>query len=56
MVIFERPADSEAFEHVLEEAVQRIPVRLLAYHIIPDHWQWWSGRGKTANCHDSLAG
>ena len=38
MKIFKKPADYEAFEQVLEEAVQRISIRLLAYCIMPNHW------------------
>ena len=36
--IFERPGDFEAFERVLGEAQSRIPARILAYCVMPDHW------------------
>ena len=38
MRIFQRPADYEAFETVLLQAVQRTQTRLLAYCILPNHW------------------
>ena len=38
MTIFERDADYEAFERVLEEAVERTKTRLLAYCLMPNHW------------------
>jgi putative transposase len=38
MTIFEDGGDYEAFENVLQEAVDRIEMRLLAYSIMPNHW------------------
>ena len=38
MRIFEKDADFEAFEQVLEEAVERSRTRLLAYCVMPNHW------------------
>jgi putative transposase len=38
MTIFEQDAEYEAFEKVLQEAVERTQTRLLAYCIMPDHW------------------
>jgi len=38
MTIFESPGDYEAFEHVLEQAVERTATRLLAYCVLPNHW------------------
>jgi putative transposase len=38
MTIFEDDADYEAFERVLEEAVDRTKTRLLAYCVLPNHW------------------
>jgi len=38
MTIFEQPEDYEAFERVLEEAVERTQTRLLAYCLMPNHW------------------
>ena len=36
--IFWKPADYEAFENVLQEAGERVPIRLLCYWIMPNHW------------------
>ena len=38
MTIFEQDEDYDAFERVLEEAVQRTQTRLLAYCVMPNHW------------------
>jgi len=38
MTIFEKPDDYDAFECVLEEAVERTEMRLLAYCVMPNHW------------------
>ena len=38
MTIFEKEADYEAFETVLDEAVARTETRLLAYCLLPNHW------------------
>jgi putative transposase len=38
MTIFDKDADYEAFERVLEAAVQRYQTRLLAYCLMPNHW------------------
>jgi putative transposase len=38
MTIFEKAEDYAAFERVLEEAVQRTKMRLLAYCVLPNHW------------------
>lgn len=36
--IFEQPGDYSAFETVLAEAHERMPMRTLAYCLMPDHW------------------
>ena len=36
--IFEKPGDFEGFERVLGEAHERIPARILAYCLMPNHW------------------
>ena len=36
--IFERDGDYAAFERVIEEARARVPMRLLAYCVMPNHW------------------
>ena len=38
LTIFEKDADYEAFERVLEEAQERLPLRILAYTLMPNHW------------------
>jgi len=38
MTIFEKDGDYEAFELVLEEAVDRTQTRLLAYCVMPNYW------------------
>jgi putative transposase len=38
LTIFEKDADYEAFERVLEEAHARTPLRILAYTLMPNHW------------------
>jgi putative transposase len=36
--LFHKPADYDAFERVLAEARQQVPVRLLGYCVLPNHW------------------
>jgi putative transposase len=36
--LFEKDADYEAFLRVLAEACERVPVRLLSYCVMPNHW------------------
>ena len=38
MRIFDKPKDYEAFERILDEAVRRVKMRLLAYCVMPNHW------------------
>ena len=38
MTIFAKDEDYEAFECVLEQAVERTKMRLLAYCVLPSHW------------------
>ena len=38
LTLFEKGADYEAFERVLEEAQQRVPLRILDYVLMPNHW------------------
>jgi len=37
-VLFDTPEDYERFELVLTQAMQRVPVQLLAYCAMPNHW------------------
>ena len=45
--IFDTDGDYAAFERVLAEALKRVPVRLLSYCIMPNHWHLvlWPKRG-----------
>ncbi len=46
--IFEDDRDYQTLEQVIAETVQRVPVRLLAYCIMPNHWHmlvWPRGDG-----------
>lgn len=46
--LFEKTGDYWAFERVLEEAHERIPMRTLAYCLMPNHWHlvlWPRGDG-----------
>lgn len=36
--IFEKPGDFEGFERVLGDAHARLPIRILAYCLMPNHW------------------
>ena len=36
--IFLKEGDYAAFEHILEQAFQRIPLRILGYCVMPNHW------------------
>lgn len=38
--LFQKNGDYEAFERVLEEALLRHPIRLLAYCVMPNHWHF----------------
>jgi putative transposase len=37
-VIFERDPDYAAFEGVLAETAEQVPVRILTYRLMPNHW------------------
>src|SRR5438105_3336498 len=36
--VFHQAGDFDAFEHVLSEALDEVPMRLLAYCLMPNHW------------------
>ena len=36
--IFEKPEDYAAFERVLQEALDRVDMRILSYCLMPNHW------------------
>lgn len=45
--LFKKEADYRAFEGVLAEARQRVPLRILGYVVMPNHWHFvvWPKRG-----------
>ena len=48
-VLFETESDFAAFEHVLLQTVQRVPLRVLAYSAMSTHWHlvvWPDARGQ----------
>ncbi len=57
--IFREPADFAAFEGALIEASDRVPMRLLAYCIMPNHWHlvlWPRGDGELSAFMHFLSG
>jgi len=36
--LFHKPEDYSAFERIMISAMQRTPIRLLAYCLMPNHW------------------
>jgi len=40
MTIFRKDADYEAFERIVEQALERVEMRLLAYIVMPNHWHF----------------
>jgi hypothetical protein len=37
---FQKPADYDAFQRVLGEALERCPIRILAFVLMPNHWHF----------------
>jgi putative transposase len=48
--LFKKPADFLAFEHILAEVHQRVPLRILGYTLMGNHWHFvvWPRRGQDA--------
>jgi putative transposase len=46
--LFKKDADFAAFEEVVAEAHQRVPLRILGYVVMSNHWHFvvWPGRGQ----------
>jgi putative transposase len=46
--LFLKEADYAAFECILEEAFRRVPLRILGYRVMPNHWHMvvWPGDGQ----------
>jgi len=40
LTLFEKPADYEAFDRVLEEAFEREPLPIFSYCVMPNHWHF----------------
>ena len=38
--LFEKEEDYAAFERVMAEAWQKVPIRILAYCLMPNHWHF----------------
>ena len=38
--LFSRPSDYEAFEDVVEETLEKIPLRICSYCLMPNHWHF----------------
>jgi len=36
--LFHKPADYDAFERIVREALTRVPMRILSYALMPNHW------------------
>jgi putative transposase len=36
--LFQKPADYDAFQRIMVDAMRRCPIRLLAYCLMPNHW------------------
>jgi REP element-mobilizing transposase RayT len=48
--LFKKPADFLAFEQILAEVHQRVPLRILGYTLMGNHWHFvvWPRRGQDA--------
>ena len=38
--LFEQPADYDAFERIVGRSLERVPMRVLAYCVMPNHWHF----------------
>ena len=50
--IFEAPGDYFAFERILAELSERVPMRILAWWLMPNHWHllvWPEGDSDLSN-------
>ena len=51
MTLFDKPVDYQAFEDILAQVLEKVPVRLLGYCLMPNHWHlalWPRGEGELA--------
>ena len=57
MQLFEKAADYQAFEQVLRDTLDRSPMRICAYAVMPNHWhQLFCGRSAMASWRPSCNG
>ena len=52
--LFHKPQDYAAFERVMAYALEAVPVRLLAYCLMPNHWHlllWPEEKGQVGKIH-----
>jgi len=56
MTLFDTRENYAAFIRVLNQAQQRLPTRLLAYCIRPNHGHLFSGPGWMTNCRSGCDG
>ncbi|BAU48573.1 hypothetical protein SVA_2021 [Sulfurifustis variabilis] len=56
LTLFETERDYLAFERILEEAIARTGIRLLAYCLMPNDWHLLLGRATTRHCQKPYAG
>jgi putative transposase len=40
MRLFDKPRDYEAFEEILGETLAKIPLRICAFSVMPNHWHF----------------
>ena len=51
--IFQKEADYEAFEKIIDEAIERFEMDLFAYCLMPNHYHTcWFGRTRTGRWGD----
>ena len=58
MRLFEKAGDYQAFERVLEETLQEVPMRICAFCAMPSHWHmlcWPERDGDLATSSSGLA-
>ena len=56
MQLFEKAADYQAFEQVLQDTLDQSPMRICAYAVMPNHWHLFCGRRAMASWRPSCNG
>ena len=57
--LFRKPADYSAFEDCVKETLDKVPMRICAYCVMPNHWHFalWPGtRWRSGPVHAALDG